>query len=124
MPPIERSDLRQKAVLWPFAGVDEDGQPTVGVAEQVRCRWEDKRTETKARNGDTIALDALVVVNRVVAPLSNMWLGDIDDVPGTSFLNEDEGLMQVVTAARVPDIKGRSRRYELGLKRFRDTLPG
>lgn len=124
MPQMEVSYLPQDAVLWPATGVDDDGEVTVGAPVEIRCRWVYKRMETLDRKGSTIALDALVVVDREVADNSLLWLGKLEDWYGTGSAGVGVGLHQMVTYSGTPDLKGRVQRRTLGLKRYKDRLPG
>ena len=122
MPDIESSDRYQTAVLWAAGGYDDYGEQTVGDPVEVQVRWVNNRSEALDANGNMIAIDATVVLAQDVAIGDKMWLGTLDDLPGTGY-QPDEDVMEVVTFGKTPDLKGRFYRREAGLKRFRDTLP-
>lgn len=115
MPPLEKMDRHQTAVLWPSIGFDEYGQPDVGDPIQIIVRWNTRRMETVDAKGNTIALDALVIVDRQIAIGSDMWLGALADWYGTGSAGNDDEVMQVKTYEETLDIKGRSARHIVGL---------
>lgn len=121
MPPLETSDLHQKAVLWPFLNYDRFGQPVVSDDhEEIPVRWEWGHREMLDSKGNTIGVDAVVVVDRRITLGSNLWLGESQDVPaGTSFTSERNELCQVIFYSEIPDIKGREVRRLVGLIRLK-----
>jgi hypothetical protein len=126
MPAPETNARHQKAVLWPFTGTYDDyGQPVVGEPEEVVVRWNTGRAEALDPLGNTIALDAEVVVNQRVEVGGNMALGELSawEEVGTGDTGSIGELMQVLTYNETPDLKGRAVRRTVGLKRFRDALP-
>ena len=124
MPALEVMDLNQRAVLWPRKGTDLNGQPTVDVAlrREIKVRWNAKSHEVLAADGSTIAADGLVVVKQDVAVGSILWLGALDDIPGTSYVPQS-GLMQVIRFNDTKDLKGRFTRRTLSVMRWNDRLP-
>lgn len=119
MPAPETNARHQKAVLWPFTGVNNHGAPTVGDPEQIIVRWVHSKRETLDPQGNTIALDATVIVDEDIAIGSEMWLGELEDWYGTGTAPDDSEVMTVKTFNKTPDIKGRVFRRELGLMRKR-----
>ena len=77
MPPLETCRLHQKAVLWAFAGYDNYGDVTVSAAVEVDVRWETVNRESLDAQGNSISIDSVVVVDRVVAVGSIVWLGEV-----------------------------------------------
>lgn len=124
MPPPERAMAKQWAVLWEPTGFkDRNGKVLVStVPSEIRVRWVDKKRNTLDKEGNTIAIDATIVANQEVPENSILWKGKVDDIPGTSLVPE-EGLVQVVVANRIPDVKGRVREYELMCMRYNSALP-
>jgi hypothetical protein len=121
MPTIEAFDRYQTAVLWVKTGVDRYGAPVVSEPIEVRVRWNTKRTEGTDALGNPIALDAQVVVDRVIPVDSQMWLGSLSHWYGTGSAGQDDEVMFVRTFDRVLDVKGRVARMQVGLSRFRDA---
>ena len=74
------------------------------------------------RQGNTVAIDAEVVTVEDVPVGSVMWLGGLDDLPGTAMVPEEDA-MQVITVPVTPDIKGRFKSRTLMLMRMKDTMP-
>lgn len=127
MPPQEEAGRHQKAVLWEFLGnYDDQGQPKVTDAlVELDVRWiEEDKLVTDAK-GQKINLVATVTVDRKIAVGSVLAPGrkdDWDDV-GTGTPSESGSLYEVATYSEVPDLKGREFYREVGLKRYRGTLP-
>lgn len=121
MPRPENSSRYQKAVLWAAGvanGVDDYGEQKVSAAAELDVRWEERRQEALDPNGETIAVDAVAVVDQDIVVGSIMWLGDIDDVATPPV-----DLKQVVAFNKIPDVKGGRFRQTVGLIRFSNKLP-
>jgi hypothetical protein len=123
MPPLERMDRRQTAVLWGKSGVDRYGEPKVAEPDEIEVRWVTGRKESTAKDGSTIALDAEAIVGQRIAVGSQMWLGTLEEWYGTGSSGDATEVMRVATYEEVPDIKGRNVQRVVGLMRFRDA-PG
>lgn len=121
MPAFEVRDRKQKAVLWAAASVDNHGNTTVSDDPvELEVRWvPTQKTATDAK-GNPIAVDAVVIVDRAIDIDSILWLGAMDDIPGTSF-SPTTDLLEVVTYNETPDIKNRHVRREVGVRRYNDT---
>lgn len=124
MPTLETDRRNQKAVLYNLDpdSADDYGEPRITYVDELRVRWEDRKTQSRDAQNNVISLDALAVVDRYVKPGSLMWKGSVADLPGTSFAGEADSLMSVVTYEETPDDKGRFKRRVVGLKRYKDTL--
>lgn len=118
MPAIEASNRHQKAVLWAANGFDDYGEPKVDAAEEIDVRWEEARREVLNEEGNTVAVDATVVVNQEIAMGSIMWLGELDDVADPPV-----NLKQVVLYSKIPDVKARHFRRVVSLIRYSNELP-
>ena len=121
MPAIEDEDLNQTAVLWPWTGVDAYNEPTRGEPEEIDVRWNTKRREVTGPTGTPMALDATVIVAQSVVVGSLLMLSALEDVVGTG--NPNAEVMQVMSYSETPDLRGIEVRREVGLVRFRGTLP-
>lgn len=124
MPSLETKDRRQAALLFARTGSDDYGEPTVAEPIEIRVRWNTKRTEVQDANGSTIALDAVVVVDRVISIGSRMWLGEEADWYGTGSgtdESQDQEMHVVRTYDEVKDVKARHTRRTVGLSKFRDV---
>lgn len=119
MPPLEESDMHQEAVYWTKTGLDRYNNPVLGSPVEIICRWVNKRGQTLGPNGTPIALDAIVVVPVEIREGTLMWEGKLSDW-NPALKNE---LMEVVTYNETPSINARFQRYQLGLKKFKQTLP-
>lgn len=116
--PQEDNYRFQKAVLWTFAGYDGHGEVKVNAAAEIDVRWEERRSETLDADGNSIAVDATVVLGQEVAVGSILWLGALADV-ATPPVN----LKQVVVCNSVPDVKAREFRRTVGLAKYSNELP-
>lgn len=122
MPPLESLDLYDRAVLMEFISQDDYGQPLVREAEEIDCQWEEAQSESRDPQGNVIAIDATVVVDREVPTDSIIWKGELVDWLGTgSGGGDDPILMRVARVGAIHDLKGRDFRRVLYLQRFRGT---
>lgn len=118
MPPLERTDLRQRAVLWPAIGRDRFGQSTVGSPVEIRVRWLDTQTSMLDAQGNTVTIDATAIVEQDIPLGSQMWLGTLNNLPGTGLVPE-RGLMEVKKVDGGLDLKARNVRRTVGLIRVK-----
>lgn len=118
MPVPELNGRHQKAVLWELAGPDVHNEPTVYNPEEISVRWEETRRESRDALGNTIIIDAAVMVAQEIPVGSIMWLGALADLPVTPT-----NLKQVVGYDDTPDIKNRVSQRNVMLMKFNDTLP-
>ena len=127
MPPIETAWRYQKAVLWPAltrrgrALTDKNGVVRVDLSAPVELsvRWEWGYREILDANGNTVAVNATVVVDRDVVVGSRMWQGELEDWVGTGSGGDAEEVLMVAVVDKAEDIKGIHTRRELGLVRYR-----
>ncbi len=116
--PLETTELNQTAVLWPANGVDNYGEYKVDDPVQINVRWEEGQREALDSNGNPIGVDALVVVDQVIAVGSIMWEGLLEDVASPPV-----NLKQVVNFTAIPDLKGHEVRRTVLLIRYSNELP-
>lgn len=125
MPSQETSHRHQTALYFPFAGVDDYGQPIVSSSPtELSVRWEFGRAETTDPQGNTVVVDAIVHVDRRITVGSEMWLGELEDWIGTGSgsAGSDDEVMRVVSYNETPDVKGRKFYREVGLQ-FKGDSP-
>ena len=118
MPSPETANRHQKAVLWAANGYDTYADIKVSAAVEILVRWEEKQQEILDAQGNSITIEAIVVVNQDIIVGSIMSLGAKVDLATPPV-----GLNQVVTFDKTPDIKGRKYRRVVSLIRFSDELP-
>lgn len=125
MPAPERTNRYQTALLWEADGNDAYGSPKVSALRAIKVRWIQKRSQTTDPQGNSIALDATVIVGQKIAPGSAMWLGTQADWLGTGSGSglDDSEVMEVKTYDETPDLKGRLAQRTVGLARYKDTIP-
>jgi hypothetical protein len=121
MPPFEKMDRRQKALLWPKTGDDGYGNPRLGAVTELLVRWTWKSSVVVSPQGNTIGTDATVVVDQAIPIGSLMWLGGLADLePGAQ---PTSNIMEVVTAPTATDLKNRVTRRTVVLRRYGGSLP-
>lgn len=118
MPPLETCRLHQKAVLWAFVGNDNYGDVTVSAAVEIDVRWETGNRESLDAQGNSIGINSVAVVDRVIAVGSIMWLGNLADI-ATPPVN----LRQVSDNSEIPDLKSRKFRRVVSLVKYSNELP-
>lgn len=131
MPPIERTDLRDRAVMWGYIRSGRDGDPLVARPLEIACRWEEGNIELPDESGSRIMVDVILAAKQSIPVNSIMWEGKllVDDTflapDGTTYpaLGPTIFLYEVVIRWRSPDLKKRAVRYEYGLRRYKDKLP-
>lgn len=124
MPTLEQLDRYQKAVYWPYVSTDDYGEAVVGVAQELTVRWVNRRREVLDANGNTVSIDATVITDREIAIGSRMWLGSIDDLPGTGSADPPtSNIMTVVAYNKTPSLLARETHHEVLLSRDTNTLP-
>ena len=115
MPTLETDCREQFAVYEEATGLDDYNQQTRAAPVEIKVRWELTRSQVVDAAGNTIAIDAAVVVNQVIVEGSTMWLGKLTDYPATPA-----NLKEVVVYKEVPDIKGRNTRQTVLLRKYSD----
>ena len=123
MPPLERQNLHDRAILWTKTGDDYQGEPIISDPVEIACRWEDRKSQSMNAENTLIGLDATVHVRQDVAVDSLMMKGTLSDITGTGFDDPNPEIMQVKTVQKMTDLKGRVTKRQLGLQRFRGKLP-
>lgn len=116
---FETTSRHQKAVLYASStGHTSQGQKKVSAAVELDVRWEEGQSDALNERGETIRVDATVVVDRDITIGSLMWLGAKDDLPSPVT-----SLKEVVTFSKIPGLKSQVFRRIVGLIRYSDSLP-
>lgn len=119
MPAPEVSNRHQTAVLWEVDGYDSHAEVTVGAPAAISVRWNNTQGRALDPQGNTVALDATVIVAQDVPVGSLMWLGTLAQLEAVG--NTLTNLMQARTVEKTPDLKGRVHFRQLGLVKYRDV---
>ncbi len=123
MPDLEVMDLVHDAVWWAKTGSNEYNVSIFSAADDIKCRWVNKRREMTDPKGNVVATDVQLTTCSALSVGDVLWKGCIDDIAGTgSDPAPTGGLMQVVTHEETTDLKGRVTRREYGLMRYEDVL--
>lgn len=125
MPANELDDRKQTAVLWRATGqFDLYGESVVDEPEELLVRWINKRTQMADGNGNSVSVDAQVIVGEDIPLGSRMWLGELSDWYGTGSAGSGTEAMHVVAFAKTPDIDARFYFRKAGLTRHKDDPDG
>ena len=123
MPPLERTDLLQQAVVFAFVREDRNGRFLTAPPVEVDCRFTNKRREVVDSKGNQIALDATITVADPLTVRSLVAPGTLSEFLGTGSGRAEQDYYVVTTEDVAPDIKNREVRYNYGLQRTRATKP-
>lgn len=113
-----RKFLIHDATLWAVNGFGADGQPTYADPIAIKCRWDDTAMATSEVDKSTTKEDGCAVVG-IKIPLRSVMLRGFEDT-GTG---DHDLLMEVTRYDEADDLKGRDQYREVGMMRFRGTLP-
>lgn len=122
MPPIERAHRKDPVVVWEKIRVNDQNEPIVGEPSEIKVRFQHRRIETISPDGTPILIEALITPTYEIPIDSIIWKGTMQEY-GLLNLNEQQEYWQVVIHNIATDVKGRSTRYQFGLRRFRGSLP-
>jgi hypothetical protein len=123
MPSPETAALTDDAVLWSKAGHDATGEAKVSSPMQIECRWVWKKTQSTDATGNTVMLDATVVVDREIEDGSILWNGTLEEWEDVGSEETNPELMEVKTYKETKDMRGRETYRELGCAFYRGRLP-
>jgi len=98
--------LKQYAVYWPFAGYDDDGDPEVGTAVEIKCRWEEGLREVTGSQEGPIGSSDTVFVDRDLTIDSFLWRGRLADL-ATPTPNRPANQRVIIDFNKTPDLKNR-----------------
>lgn len=116
--PVETTELNEYAVLWALSSYDNNGEATVSAGVELKVRWTDAESQSATARGTPIAADATAVVDCDIALDSIMRLGRLSAVP-----TPPTDLYEVVSMRKTPDLKARTYRRIVSLRRYKDALP-
>jgi hypothetical protein len=80
---------KQDAVYWAPGAYDGYGQPTLGTATAIKCRWEDVSEQFLDATGQDQLSNARVYVDRTIELGGMLWLGVIGSAPDDPKLDDD-----------------------------------
>lgn len=124
MPAQEIAFRRDKVLYWErYFFPDRFGQATVLNAEELRVRWDDKKTLARDAQGNNVTLDATIVAAQDFVPGSIVLHQSASYYLGTGSESLPLELYEVITHDRTPDIKNRHSAFVVGLARYRGDLP-
>ena len=107
-----RTMLRQWAVYWPPAGVDEFGNYHHGEPVELRAHWRRDLSASIGTNEVTRSSDAKVVVASPVAVGGRLWEGRLVDLDGDGV---HEDAMEIEAVAIGNRVKGAGSVYEVAV---------
>ncbi len=115
---METDFLFQKAVLYTASGVDGYADVKLSAGIEISCRWETGKHQSVDANGNTIAVDSVVYVDRVITVGSILWKGKLIDLPSTPT-----DLKEVVGYEEIPDVKSRKFERSVSVMKHSNELP-
>lgn len=94
----------QKAVYWPYAGIDDLGQPQYDAPFQIDCRWDDKHELFMNLQGVQEVSNAKVFPDRDTPEGGVLWKGKFSQLVSQSnpFLNPKAYIIKKFE--KIPDI--------------------
>lgn len=124
MPALETMDLHDLVVLWSATtAVNQFGQYVVSATPvELNGRWVGRQSSMLDHQGNTVAVDATVIVAVDIALGSILWLGGLRKLPDPDNVPKSN-LMVVKMFNSTNDLKGRNTRRKVGLMRYNDKLP-
>lgn len=108
--------LFQDAIIWEKTKYDLNGEPDLtDIPKEIKCSLQIGKAEILNSQGNTITIDAIAIVDKEIPIGSTFWEGTIPQWEKADNYRQD--LFEVVSTKVVPDIKGRNKYIEHGLKR-------
>ena len=80
---------KQDAVYWPPGAYDGFGQPTMGAAVGIKCRWEEVAEQFLDAEQQQQLSNARVYVDQTVELGGMLWLGLLASAPADPTLDDD-----------------------------------
>ena len=80
---------KQTAVYWPPDSYDGFGQPVMGTAVEITCRWEDTHEQFLDKDGQEQTSSAKIYVSQDVELGGYLWLGVIGSKPSNPKTDND-----------------------------------
>jgi hypothetical protein len=106
----------QNLVYWQKTGADTFGKPTYADPVEIRCRWEDRRSERLRPDGRFVATTAYILIGVPLIVGSLVFLGTLADwqaLPTYPNLPTNlQGGREVMDLKTTPDIKAQGNVYE------------
>ena len=120
MPEQEVAFLFDDIVLWLSAGTDRDNEEQVLTSYHINGRWDPDVHQMRDATGKLVNTDVAVIVEEKeeITIGSIMWLGLVQDLP-----NPPTNLFKVIAICETRDIRARSPETQIGLVRYKNTLP-
>lgn len=124
MPRPDNAMMPHRAVLWRKAGADESGNTVLSAPEEIRLRWNKKRTEALQPDGTRISVDATVRTRVDLVVGDQLWLAPdpaldaLEQWYGTGSGGHDNEVMEVVGFNWTSDVKGRNVERLSGLNKY------
>lgn len=122
MPSVSVASCVHNAVVWPFLDVNQDNEPLFSAPEDIKVRWEKKRLQRIADDGNIGVTVASVLVSREVVVGSLMREGKLEDLP-ESPTEVPSNLFEVMDYDEVPNVKHRDPARSVRLQRWKGAVP-
>lgn len=112
---------KQDAVWWPMTGRDRYAEVTYGDPVEIKVRWTEKADEMRGPGGAVVEVHALVYADHKLHLDQGLrigdllWLGKLEDFPGTWESPKDAGADDIKAMATTPNLKNTETLMILGL---------
>lgn len=123
MPPLEEMDRHDDAVYYRYLGEDRYGRPRLTSPVDLKVRWIDGKADMLDPMGNLVAVEAVVVLDRVVYPGDIFRKGTIALGVGTGTALDDDDVMMVRIYNGVPSLCGRYDYRSAGLVKYGSRVP-
>ncbi len=114
--------LPQTAVYWRANGTNNNGEFTVDLPVEIKCRWEIERRESINEKADPVATSDIITVDRRIPEGSILWLGTIDEYEELVSTTPAE-LRRVSSYTEGKNLRGTKVYREVSTVKHGNTLP-
>jgi hypothetical protein len=123
LPAQEVAFIPDTLVYWPFLRWDRYRNPIVDSPVELPCRWNNTRRVVVDGKGNTIAIDAEIILDQDILVHSLVWRGKLIDwlSSGSGAAQVDTSLMIVKMYEPTEDLKGREVFHNAMLMRYKHT---
>lgn len=124
MPKPWVKNLKQWAVLWQVTDqIDDLGRSKVAAPTEIQCRWEEGESNSDDPDTESTTLAGSLMVGVQVHKGSILYLGNLNQYNEAVTAGDPIDYMEVMTVNNTPSIKNRGTCRELGLGKYRSSLP-
>jgi len=97
--------LKQTAVYWPYASIDQFGKKSWGTAEEISVRWVDVSEEFLDSEGERQVSKVKVYVEKDTPVGGVLMLGELTDITDEDDIKENNGAWEIRQFSKLPNFK-------------------